>query len=139
MTHYQRGARFERAVAARLDFDGYLVLRAAGSHGVADLVAIKPGEVVLVQCKISGIISIAEWNRFYETASRAGALPVLAFKPKRGVYAYHVLCGTRQARRPAPYAVWVPDTLSDNRSTNLDVPTSGTIRGRSILTGLNGE
>lgn len=114
MTHYQRGAAFERAVAARLDTDGYLVLRAAGSHGVADLVAIKPGEVVLIQCKISGIISIAEWNAFYETASRVAALPVLAFKPKRGVYAYHVLSGLRQARRPAPYAVWVPDSLYDN-------------------------
>jgi Holliday junction resolvase len=122
VTHYTRGAAFERAVAARLDIDGYLVLRAAGSHGVADLVALKPGQVVLIQCKISGIISITEWNTFYETASRVDALPVLAYKPRRGVFAYHVLCGTRVARRPAPYSVWVPDSLYDNQPAWPGVP-----------------
>jgi Holliday junction resolvase len=135
VTHYQRGAAFERAVAARLADDGYLVMRAAGSHGVADLVAIKPGQVVLIQCKISGIISIADWNLFYETASRAGALPVLAYKPRRGVYAYHVLCGVRQARVVAPFRPWTPDSLSDDLPGSPRSPK----RVDEVLTATNGE
>jgi len=113
MTHYRRGAAFERAIAARLTGDGYLVIRAAGSHGVADLVALKPGEVVLIQCKISGTIGISEWNKFYIASRSVAALPVLAFKASRGVYEYHRLTGPRQTRRPPPYEVWTPDTLID--------------------------
>jgi hypothetical protein len=53
-TNGARGASFERKVADLLESDGYLVIRAAGSHGAADLVALKLGQVLFVQCKLNG-------------------------------------------------------------------------------------
>ena len=40
MTHYANGARYERYAKATLERLGYFVVRAAGSHGPVDLVAI---------------------------------------------------------------------------------------------------
>lgn len=56
MTKYTRGANYERLMKKRLEALGYYVVRSAGSHGVADLVAIGAPNtycvpVLLVQCK----------------------------------------------------------------------------------------
>jgi Holliday junction resolvase len=113
-TNYRRGAAFEREVAARLAEDGYRVLRAAGSHGKADLVALKPRQVVLVQCKLTGPggVGPAEWNALWELASYVDALAVIAHKPLRGHIAYLRLIGPKQrpTRRP-PAQPWMPDQL----------------------------
>ena len=50
MTNYERGVIIERRAQAELEAQGYLVIRAAGSKGPADLVAIGAG-VRLIQCK----------------------------------------------------------------------------------------
>lgn len=49
---YQKGARFERKVQAWLKYIGYeLVVRSAGSHGLADLIGVAiDGHVCLIQC-----------------------------------------------------------------------------------------
>src|SRR3954470_15559717 len=39
----RRGSNKERAVAANLRVDGWIVYRSAGSHGNADLIALKHG------------------------------------------------------------------------------------------------
>jgi Holliday junction resolvase len=39
----RRGSNKERAVAANLRVDGWIVYRSAGSHGNADLIALKAG------------------------------------------------------------------------------------------------
>jgi Holliday junction resolvase len=50
MTRYHKGRRFEYQVKKWLEDKGYIVLRTAGSHGFADLVAIgKLGEVIFFQ------------------------------------------------------------------------------------------
>lgn len=50
----QRGSNRERAVAEQLRADGWIVYRSAGSHGNADLVAMKVGfPPLLVQVKSS--------------------------------------------------------------------------------------
>ena len=56
MTNYSRGAKFEYRVRAWYERKGYTVIRAAGSHGAADLIAwyAKYGsvpDVVVIQCK----------------------------------------------------------------------------------------
>jgi Holliday junction resolvase len=51
MNNYTRGVVIERRAQAELEALGYLVIRAAGSKGPADLVAIAPGGVRLIQCK----------------------------------------------------------------------------------------
>ena len=51
MTRYNTGADFEREVRKHLAYNGYEIMRSAGSKGKVDLVAFKPGQVLFVQCK----------------------------------------------------------------------------------------
>lgn len=61
MSNYANGAKLELAAKHYLEENGYFVVKSGGSKGVADLVALKPGqdaaisalglEVLLVQCK----------------------------------------------------------------------------------------
>ena len=111
MTNYANGTRFEHKVAADLRGDGYLVVRAAGSHGEADLVALKPGQVVLVQAKTSGRLDPGEWNSFHAAAEGVGAIPLLAHRPAPGQIVYWRLTGPKVTRGKAPYEVWTADEV----------------------------
>lgn len=51
MGKYQKGAAKERKYAEILRASGWVVIRAAGSHGEADLVALKDRRVCLIQVK----------------------------------------------------------------------------------------
>jgi len=51
LTGYQQGVRVEHAVIHHLAAEGYETQRAASSKGVADVIAIKPGQVLLISCK----------------------------------------------------------------------------------------
>jgi Holliday junction resolvase len=87
VTTYSRGRKFEWAVRDHLAENGYSVMRMAGSKGNAkvDLVAIKPGQQLYVQCKVSSAaLGPAEWNRLVEVAGWVGAVPILASKGGRG-------------------------------------------------------
>ena len=54
MTPYQRGVRLEYRARDVLRTQGYVVVRSAGSHGPADLIALNRREVLLVQVKHAG-------------------------------------------------------------------------------------
>lgn len=85
-TNYRRGADFERRVRDHLQ-DTYhfaYVGRIAGSHTVADLVALGYREVWLVQCKRDGRISAAERELLCDVAREAGAHAVIARTGKNG-------------------------------------------------------
>lgn len=93
MTNYARGASFERLVKKDLEDAGYLVIRAAGSHGIMDLVAFKakwpePGSIWFIQAKTNGKMSPAEREKLYETAFSRNAWAVRAWRPARGVIQY---------------------------------------------------
>jgi Holliday junction resolvase len=49
--NYIRGRKLEYDVMKIFEKANYYVFRNAGSHGVADVIAIKDDEVVLIQCK----------------------------------------------------------------------------------------
>lgn len=49
--NYQAGVRFERELKDLLEKAGYYVMRSAGSHGPADLIAIKDGKTYIISCK----------------------------------------------------------------------------------------
>lgn len=52
--NYHNGRNHEYRLAAKLRKEGWVVIRAAGSHGLFDLIAIKPppeGEMFLIQAK----------------------------------------------------------------------------------------
>jgi Holliday junction resolvase len=53
-TPKQRGSNFERRIKKWLEERGWTVFRSAGSQSAADLIALRPGIIVLaVQCKAS--------------------------------------------------------------------------------------
>lgn len=85
MTNYKKGANRERQVMALLQKEGYLVCRAAGSHGAADLIAIKAGTIYLIQVKrtkskFSGF-GPKERKELCDDAELAGGQAILAWWP----------------------------------------------------------
>jgi hypothetical protein len=57
---------------------GYYVTRSAGSHGIADLIAIHSlTRPLLVQAKSGGAMPHSEWNELFEVADAFGATPLL--------------------------------------------------------------
>ncbi len=110
-TNYQRGAAFERKAQKELEGHGFAVVRSAGSHSPTDLVAMRAGEIVLVQCKLNGYIGPDEWNELYEFAKVAGGVPILASPKKEGrkcAIIYHRLTSRKGGRGRQPLAPWVP-------------------------------
>jgi hypothetical protein len=83
---YAAGTRFERKVRTDLRDNGYTVIRAAGSKGDSkvDLVALKPGQVLFIQCKADGTMPPAEWDRLFDVAGWVSAYPILASNGLRG-------------------------------------------------------
>ena len=101
MTRYDNGARFEREIVSDLRSKGYIAERIAGSHSPADVHANKPGTVMFIQCKRNGVLPPSEWNAFLDYCEQAGARPIMAMKPKRGI-AYFELTGRKEKRGRQP-------------------------------------
>ena len=101
---------------AALRSHGWLTIRAAGSHGPFDLLALSPSglEVALVQCKLGGPgrLAPAEWNGLFDLAILYGCIPVIASRPRRGRVLMQRLIGPkvdRGVRGPsAPCEAWTP-------------------------------
>jgi Holliday junction resolvase len=83
VTQYDRGRRFEWRTRDLLRDDGYEVVRGAGSKGI-DLIAMKPGQLLLVGCKLTGVCAPAEWDRLVELAGWVDAIPILAVQQYEG-------------------------------------------------------
>jgi Holliday junction resolvase len=77
---YLKGRRFEYVVRDHLKAKGYFVLRSPRSLGVVDLVALKKGEVLFIQCKIRGNMSSTEKAELISLASSVGAKALVACK-----------------------------------------------------------
>jgi Holliday junction resolvase len=99
--NYVRGRAFEYNIATLMRRKGYFVVRAAGSHGVSDLVAMKKGEKpLLIQCKSGATtgLSAEEHNALLNTAISSGGVPILAFKPEKGPIMFFLLTGISKKR-----------------------------------------
>ena len=84
MTNYQRGYRFEVRVRKHLEAQGWRVFRSAGSRGPADLLALRLGEVMLIQCKANnGYLTPAERQKLVALANELGVIPVIVGKRGR--------------------------------------------------------
>ena len=98
VTSYGQGLYYEKRTAAALRKDGYLVLESRGSHGCADLVALKRGQQLLVQVK-KGTTALkdAEWNELTGRRPPPGALAPRRLSKRRAAAGDH-----RAARAPIP-------------------------------------
>lgn len=75
MSNYRKGRRFEYRVRDHLESRGWVVLRCSRSRPF-DLVALKEGMILLIECKLNGRACGAQRRMQEELASRAGALYV---------------------------------------------------------------
>lgn len=117
--HYRRGADFERATRTDLRSHGYHVIRSAGSKTKVDLMAIKPGELLLIQCKLPhSALPASEWNTLRQLARFCDARPVIALKfpgVARPLYRELWTDAPRGRRRDlgTHWNVWHPDPLGE--------------------------
>ena len=93
--HKRRGTRREHQVAEVLRSEGWFVIRAAGSLGCADLVALKAGEIArLVEVKSTTRAPFADFGPakrkdLIAQAKVAGAAPLVAWWPPRRQLSWH--------------------------------------------------
>lgn len=112
MSGYSDGRRLEYATQAKAEADGYWTMRSPGSKGLVDVIAIKPGEILFIQCKKSRPIGPEERANLRDLAARLGAIPLEARWVKDGraarqVRFWHVLPDSENGR-PAR-AGWTAD------------------------------
>ena len=91
MSNYDHGATLERAAKTYLQDNGYrLVVKSGGSKGKVDLVAMKRGETLLVQCKTDGYLSPLERTELWHLADELGHVALVCGWVKNGAKARHV-------------------------------------------------
>lgn len=81
---YKKGLNFEYLVRDYFTKKGYLVLRSPRSYGLADLVAIKKGDIKLIQCKVRGKMALDKQRSLVKLADSIGAEAILAIR-KQGI------------------------------------------------------
>ncbi len=86
----RKGISFERSVVKKLRRQGYYAMRAAGSFGVFDVLAVNKEEVLGVQCKINGKLTKAERKQLILTGKEYGITPCIAYRRKKGKR-YHII------------------------------------------------
>lgn len=114
VTNYRNGAELERAAKHLLEDNGYFVVKAGGSKGAADLVALKPGEILLVQCKTDGYLRPGERLALVELAADLAAIPLTGEWHKEGRAAREVRFRFAGGCRE----VWSPDWALEERTAN---------------------
>lgn len=83
--NYRRGRRLEYIIVDMFNSSGWLVHRSAGSHGIADVIAIKKDVVLLIQCKYGTKPTKDERLKMFNSQSNLGKnmFVVLAYKKPR--------------------------------------------------------
>ncbi len=88
MTFYRKGADFERSLVRDLWENGFAAIRAAGSGSaplpIPDIIAMKDGRVIIIECKTTGKDSFRLGKKDVETLetfrSRADCEAYIAVK-----------------------------------------------------------
>ena len=106
---YRSGQAFEYRVRDALRAMGYYCLRSPQSRSPLDLVAIKRGAVLFVQCKRSGALGVDAWNALYELAAACGAIPLLASTRRRHVEYWRLLELKDGSNKPQPMGGFLPE------------------------------
>lgn len=83
---YEKGRRFENAIANKFKKHGVYVMRSAKSEGVFDLIAVSKGKVYGIQCKYDGRIHKSEVEKIMSVARMHNIIAILAFSKNRKHY-----------------------------------------------------
>lgn len=92
---YERGRAFEYKMMTYYRRRGYYVTRSAGSHGAADLVAVKKNErPIFIQCKTgTAKVDMDEHNKLFRAALGAGARAIIVSKEVREPIVFKAVTG----------------------------------------------
>lgn len=107
MTAYQIGVTFERKIQHYLQELGYFALRSPGSKSKIDVIAIKPHQVLFIQCKRDARLDPNEWNDLFAIASNCGAIPLIASKAFRKPILFEQLMAFKLGGGAQPKKVWL--------------------------------
>lgn len=110
MSGYSEGIRIEHIVMHDLADNGYEVTRAASSKGVADVIAIKAGQVLLVNVKRTYPPGPTERDELMRVAAMLPGVgvPLVAMKPKGHPLIYRHLWGHLFLE----WTPWTPDEVT---------------------------
>jgi len=109
---YRFGRAFEYRVRDALRGFGYFVLRSPQSKSPLDLIAIKRGVVLFVQCKRHGVLNPGEWNQIFDLAQSVGAIPIMVeiSEQHRGEILYWRLLERKDGTKKAqPRGAYLPE------------------------------
>ena len=90
MSKYAKGRRIEYRVRDILSKAGWYVWRLAASKPF-DLIAIKNGEILIVECKRGSLLTRMEKSKLLEIAKNGGATPILAKYENNTIHFYKIL------------------------------------------------
>lgn len=109
---YRLGRALEYRCRDRLKALGYFALRSPASRSPIDILAIRPGLVLFVQCKRGGTLPVSEWNALMDAAESCGALPVMCEQPSgRGSMRWWLLNERKDgSKRRQPLSPFDPES-----------------------------
>lgn len=113
MTGYTQGRKVEYDVIEYLKKNGYDCVRGASSKGLADVVGIKHGQVLIVNCKRTtppGPAERADLIRLARLLPGVG-VPLVALHPRREQLQFRRLIDAR----PSAWLAWTADEVADFR------------------------
>ena len=83
--NYRHGYNFEVRVFFYFRKLGYFTVRSSGSHGPADVMAVRKGQVLAIQCKTNGYLPKEEKKELLDL-TKYGAIPILASRKGRKLF-----------------------------------------------------
>jgi len=100
---YAKGRALEYECKQVLESLGYVVIRSAGSHSPADLVACRDGKIAFIQVQSDSHLPRSKEDALKAFAKRAGAIAYFAYK-RRGSWFF------RRIYPELPVTPIAPDT-----------------------------
>ena len=105
---YGKGRALEYRTAALLGAYDFAVMVSHRSRSPVDLVAVKTGLLLFVQCKCRGTLPVSEWNALWDLSVSVGGVSILASAPDGvGVVFERLVERKDGTKRPQPKVLFM--------------------------------